>query len=142
MNPKTKNTSITDKPPGPVTNSPRIMDEKTYQQYKLKAHKIFIRSVIIAPTILVAWSVYALINGHSDVINLSRVPLVIILCACFYVVNKTILHIKYKLPIFGGCNNSSFSSDHKMFSVSNDPFRDNNPTYPGTAAYHAREMRN
>jgi len=117
------------------------MDEKTYQQYKLRARKIFIRSVIIAPTILVAWSIYALINGHSDVINLSRVPLVIILCTCFYVVNKTILHIKYKLPIFGGCNSSSFSSDHKMFSVNSDIWRDNDPTSAGSLSSWARERR-
>lgn len=140
MSPETKNIP-TAKPPIPITNPPGIMDEKTYQQYKIKARKILIRSILITLSTLIAWSIYALICGH-DFINFSRTLLVIILGSWFYAINKVILHSKYKIPILCRCNNFSSSKDiYSWNSTNNDIWRDNDPTAPGSLASWARERR-
>ena len=145
MNPETKNTP-TDKTPCPVVNLSGTMDAKPYQQYKLEVRKILVRSAIFPIISIVAWPIYALIYGHAGIINFPIMHLAILLGGGFYIISKARLYAKYKIPTVYYGNNFSFSKDGYDRSspncnpFSSDPFRDNNPTYPGTAAWHARRM--
>ena len=138
MNPETKSTD-TNKTPHPIAN----MDEKTYQQYKLEAHKTLVRSAIITAIVGVLWSL--VIPPLSILFALFIAPVGIV-GIFVYLISLSKLNIKYKIPNVYRSNNLPFSKNDYNWSstscshFSSDLFRDNNPTYPGTAAWHARRM--
>lgn len=142
MNPETKNTSI-DKSSTTVINSPGAMDEKTYQQYKLDSRKILVRSAIITAIVGALWSL--VIPPLSILFALFIAPVGVV-GIFVYLISLSRLNIKYKIPNVYRNNGISFSKDiyhwHATNNnfLSNDPFRDNNPTCPGTASWHARRL--
>ena len=117
------------------------LSEEDRVTYLKKMHRMYweillIPAACICLVVMFRGSIYAMI---------SPLLLVIMLAVMFInIFRLRKLNIKYKIPNVG-CGGDSFSSltaNNSWSSSSSDPFRDNNPTYPGTAAYRARSMRN
>lgn len=126
-----------------TVNLPVTMDEKTYQQYKIESRKTLLWSTATAIIVWFALTFLTYVSWDTLEIFSFLLYFPAILMGFFvYLISGLRLQKKYK--IFNTCrnNNFHFSKDgYRWHSNSNDLFRDNNPTYPGTAAYHARKMR-